>query len=128
MTPEIEALARRAVACDAFFWMPGMVDGRTNRLCIGKAPGNDGHVFLETYDCGTKAANRWDAEYRPARQHPDAWTKGCLLEIVRHAWEDSEACVFHSADGDWVAFVRGRYRCAKPTELAALVSALEAAP
>jgi hypothetical protein len=113
-------LGKRAVACKHWSWMPGML------VCYGY-----GESWYRLTD--------GDGYGRPFKYIPpnprDAWpdlddaaTVGCLLALVRRAWNDSRvhcrgrANKFRAysgvtAVGDWVF-----------TEAAALVAALEAAP
>jgi hypothetical protein len=125
MTDEQIALARRAVACKGFRWMPGMrwwTDADHGRL------------------------DDFQPEYmgRPTHALPDLTdpaTLGCLLALVREAWAAPRALVrlsangtsFHVFDvdrvttgGNWAAFLCGDHRI--QTEAEALVAALEAAP
>ena len=72
MTPELEALARRAVACPRWRWMPGMAFfwcGDLHRVA-DREPGTlrtDGSLLPDLTD--------------PA-------TLGCLVALVREAWAD----------------------------------------
>ena len=121
MTPELEALARRAVACRHWRWMPGMR-----------------WVLLDESESGR--LDDWQPEgmARPAGALPDLTdpaTVGCLLALVREA---------HNAPHAWVEVRYGkRARVLSPdnysegarmlsewqigTDAAALVAALEAA-
>jgi len=118
----LEELARRAVACKRWRWMPGMryqVGGTVGRLtdsqCKGKLP--------------------LVAETRPDLSDPA--TLGCLLALVREAWKNhTMSCFFDHADVAWSEYpwavklvglrvVTGAYG---QTEAGALVAALEAAP
>lgn len=119
MTEEQIALARRAVACKGWRWMPGMADHWGRRLREGD--------WLD-----------------PAAAFPDLTdpaTLGCLLALVREAWGAPRALVrlsangksFHVFDvdrvtmgGNWAAFLCGDL--IPQTEAEALVAALEAAP
>lgn len=123
MTPELEALARRAVACRAWRWMPGM-------LRLRDAPGKADHLRREGR-----------VEFHPDWSYSD-WpcipdlrdpaTLGCLLALVREAWGDPCAtsrayCGYWGVlrpdvDPDCWHIARGA------TEAEALVSALERAP
>jgi hypothetical protein len=119
-------LARRAVACKGFRWMPGM-----------RWETDDDHGRLDDFQ----------PEYmgRPADALPDLTdpaTLGCLLALVRDAWGAPRALVrlssngksFHLFDvdrvtitkGNWAAFLCGDWGVQSEAE--ALVAALEAAP
>ena len=114
MTPELQALARRAVACKGWRWMPGMG-------CVNPA--------LPDAWCA-----RIGDECRPTYNHylpdlSDPATRGCLLALVREAWGDPLAHVAPVAGGwrvwlevDLEVFFDG------DTEASALVTALKAAP
>lgn len=121
MTPELEALARRAVACKAFRWMPGMLaDGAGFRVEEEMSP------------------NDWDAVQCGAWGLPaidDPATLGCLLYLVRDAWKIPGFCAIHRIDltnGDelgWETGIRtnGQEHEYYETEVEALVVALECA-
>ena len=119
----LEELARRAVACKRWRWMPGMryqVGGTVGRLtdsqCKGKLP--------------------LVAETRPDLTDPA--TLGCLLALVREAW-GNEASVSLNISSFWAVggakIQKGQSAghtinlgIWKLTEVEALVAALEAAP
>jgi hypothetical protein len=122
VTPEqMIELAKRAVACKGWRWMPGM---RTVR--------DDGHGFH--IGC-TVAASKVKPEWLPDLTDPA--TVGCLLALVREAWGDhatSFANGYEEPQGVWVVH-NGRFssddyghEIAKgSTEAEALVAALETA-
>jgi hypothetical protein len=125
MTEEQIALARRAVACKGWRWLPGM-----------RWWAEDDRGRLDDFQ----------PEYmgRPLGAFPDLTdpaTLGCLLALVRQAWGAPRALVrlsangksFHVFDvdrvtmgGNWAAFLCGDRN--HRTEAHALVAALEAAP
>jgi hypothetical protein len=114
MTPEMIALAQRAVACKGWRWMPGM------RVLGG--------------DRITERTLAIDHGCLP--DLTDAATMGCLLALAREAWGDECACVlpidYGPAGVRWVARLTAGGRSLTerywPTEAEALVAALEAAP
>ena len=135
-------LARRAVACKGWRWMPGM-------RAIGKYPNpvrihNFGENVQDLDDM--EAADtflRWqqpiihgdhgyDGPYLPDLSDPA--TLGTMTALVREAWSDPEAHLALGAAG-WV-LMSGESRVADvvypspagTTEAEALVAALEAAP
>jgi hypothetical protein len=67
MTPELEALARRAVACPRWRWMPGM------------KVGND-RIMDESETREVRSDELPDLT--------DFATLGCLVALVREAWAD----------------------------------------
>ena len=120
MTEEQTALARRAVACKGWRWMPGMKVIDSVRMTEGMLK------FTHHSDLPDLT---------------DPATLGCLLALVREAWGAPRALVrlsangksFHVFDvdrvtmgGNWAAFLCGDRN--HRTEAHALVAALEAAP
>lgn len=112
MTEEMVALARRAVACKAWRWMPGMrwwTDDDRGRL------------------------DDFQPEYmgRPTHALPDLTdpaTLGCLLALVREAWGE-DTWVQHEDEWTcWVVLNGQLDHHVGATEAEALVAALEAAP
>ena len=120
-------LAKRAVACKGWRWMPRMVD-------------TPGRTFVEYADCG-EAAWLWVAEdgceWLPVEGRlpdlNDPATLGWLLRLVREAWSDPYvyAMRLNVRRQIWVVHVpsdRHNIRGEGDTEAEALVAALEAAP
>lgn len=126
MTPDLEALARRAVACKAFRWMPGMrliggclVEGVVNRQPRGLT-GRDLSAGLPDFS--------------------EPPTAGCLLALVREAWGRPGLSPHHAPSVSklrpWNVVTATRrpdgtaevHRFEGATEAEALVLALEAAP
>lgn len=116
MTDEMIALARRAVACKGWKWMPGM-----------RWTDDDDRGRLDDYQ----------PEYmgRPPDALPDltdAATLGCLLALVREAWGGD----FEQVWSEWYPLLsrwgiragsRSVLLVSGETEADALVAALEAA-
>jgi hypothetical protein len=104
------ALSRRAVACKGWRWKPGMLayfhDGRYTRVSMPDA---------------------W-ASTTALPDLTDPATLGCLLALVREAWEPHGTFVStHRYDGgEWS--IRTLPLPVFATEAEALVAALEAAP
>jgi len=116
VTEEQIALAKRAVSCRGWRWLPGMLlaDG------VWRARVGEGWRWKE------------DAELLPVLD--DHATLGCLLALVREAWGDPSLFVLFDHDGcKWrvarclPALLVPRCRNAD-TEAEALVASLEAAP
>ena len=132
MNDEQIALARRAVACKGWRWMPGMLTVENFRCIWSDA----WQIELASY-----------AAYNHRRSHlksdlpslTDPATLGCLLALVREAWSDECVCVLPVDYGPggvaWFCrlTVGGRdlarsYVPGSVGEAEALVAALENAP
>ena len=134
----MEALARRAIACRHWRWMPGMliqtVGGPTDRIA-----GIDS-TYIHAWAESQQAENprgMW-IRYRLDRMDKhgvpdltDPATLGCLLALVREAWGCPTAYFTHMS-GQWLVMRRDPLSLPlcepQDTEAEALVSALEAAP
>lgn len=112
-----EDLGRRAVACEGWRWMPGMLvryaDGSWYRLRFVR-----------------KSGGHWS----PSPDFRDPATVGCLLALVRERRDDPRTHVWYSdATGVWLWTAQGtssevwlgEARGAFETEIEALVAALE---
>ena len=156
---ELETLARRAVACKHWKWMPGMAVMRRDTDDIVDA--DSGMSFVITEIRVTAAA----FEFCEPRHHfvdvstllndktrsvgsmftkdllpdlTDPATRGCLLELVRKAWNQPSISTRYSEYQDRVEWdvptpveqdrVRNMAFFTGATEAEALVAALEAAP
>ena len=138
MSTELEALARRAVACSRWRWMPGMQTQDFTRVCYevsGYPKGWDewnnncasckGGIVALTSSCLPDLS--------------DPATLGCLLALVRDAWEPHRGQDPICSTMQWAGMWGVGARCGAegfaaivlpthPTEAEALVAALEAAP
>ena len=128
-------LARRAVVCAGWRWMPGM-------LCLTDEDGYAARVLIvglkastsETADayCGGGIITRGCLKDDSLPDLDDGATKGCLLALVREVWRGTEAYCY-KLDGygtkRWVVGDTCDDLIAGPcaTEAEALVAALEAA-
>ena len=107
-----QELGRRAVACKAWRWMPGMLDGILYSGACSEEMSKD-----------EARALTWPDLRDPA-------TVGCLLALVREAWDRPAIYVFED-HGKWTASsgnLPPRWAAFLDTEAEALVAALEAAP
>ena len=89
MTPELEALARRAVACPRWRWMPGMLVTSMGRII--EVDGDLVSAFEHPWIDGQFEFRKLDSDcaYVPALPDlTDFATLGCLLALVREAWGD----------------------------------------
>ncbi len=118
MTEELQDLGRRAVACKHWRCLPGVL-------------ADDGHR-LSAVDCD----GLHPEAYGVTPDFSDPATRGCLLELVRDAWGDLYIYVLNCGEG-WFTVCSPAADGGKwlsgvpidgPTEAAALVAALEAAP
>jgi hypothetical protein len=127
MTPDKISVARRAVACKGWRWMPGM---------LMREAGDDVGQRIVSTDHRQSWLFTEHGEDRSS-DDPGIWpdlddpaTIGCLLALVREAWEDSHVDLMWGGTM-WVCTVRrdGRKEMfSGTTEAEALVAALEAAP
>ena len=124
---EAIALGKRAVACKGWRWMPGMLTTDDERMS------DEGWPDYEVMDFGASSVVE-TVEWRDRAKRTalpdltDPATLGCLLALVREAWEPYGTSVStHRYDGgEWS--IRTLPLPMFPTEAEALVAALEAAP
>lgn len=135
----LQALARRAVACLRWRWMPGMLTEEGHRVVL---------AIPTTVVAAALSCDRFTT-IRPLTLPDlrDPATVGCLLVLVREAWEDPDACaVYHEGEDStyWAieSLLHSRKRQERShhtlwfasmlgsgaTEVEALVEALEDAP
>lgn len=109
-------LAKRLVACKGWRWMPGM--RAVGRSCFV--------AWFRVEEPLRKLHGDWK-DALPDLNDPG--TMGCLLALVREAWEDPSICtaVDNTGCGWWVEGLDVPMTL-HGTEAEALVAALEAAP
>ena len=116
MSEQMQDLARRAVACKHWRWMPGMQHGASAK--------NDIVWFSRYSDLSLLV----DEDRVPNLTDPA--TIGCLLALVREAWGEKKIGL-EWEDGDsgaWLVTGIENNELHGETEAEALVVALEAAP
>ncbi len=153
------ALGRRAVACKHWQWMPGMLvmsdplkvprayglpafaselRARLTSICLGRWHGV-GHYHVDAPDWEHESVSGDDLPGTMPDFSEDAATIGCLLSLVRSAYESvrGEDCIVstvHTKTGWGVGARFGSEGFAAiclptfATEAEALIAALEAAP
>jgi hypothetical protein len=147
----LEELGRRAVACKHWRWMPGMLatDAGGNRHRVAWHDAGEKHVttVLQDYDDAHVESSVPADAVTPILSDPA--TLGCLLALVReawpHEWHQFMVPIFDGISHWYVGcLMPGTSRIVmptrvmknglldalppKPTEVEALVAALEAAP
>ena len=128
---QIEELARRAVACKRWRWMPGMLSNKDLRVTRCD---DDGYVvgYYENMSYIAECVSGSTPDLT------DPATLGCLLALVREAW-GPEATVSVNISSFWAVggarIQKGKSAghtinlgIWKLTEVEALVAALEVAP
>lgn len=137
MTPAmeaLEALARRAVACRGWRWIPGMLTLSDERMLDDGWPEYD---VREYGSSGVAECVKWNLKPKKGAlpDLTDAATLGCLLALVREAWGDPYLIADKERGAGWIIdenqcnsmLVGGRY-IRGATEAEALIAALEVAP
>ena len=126
MNQELEALGRRAVACEHWQWLPGMLaQSELPGLARVYAVQSDGWIRL----CGGHPfESPFYTKTLPYPDLSDPATLGALLGLVREAWQDPATGIYRHARR-WCVIMGGRCEdFFADTEAEALVCALEAAP
>lgn len=142
MTPPTPNLARRAVACRGWRWMPGMRTVEVLRPPPFVLPLWDEAVVVAADDGDPVSVCTVHRKVRDL--HPgalpdlsDPATLGCMLALVREAWAAPFAQVSPRLGGNptvcdgWVCYLNddeADRRFSGATEAEALIAALEAAP
>jgi len=124
---ELRDLGQRAVACADWRWMPGMLDVEGWRILRGEDAGAG--ASLANADGEVMHDRSLSLDVLPDLTDPA--TIGCLLALVREAWGDplvTPCADVGNGAGVWRVDVGSARFGHYPTEAAALVAALEAAP
>jgi hypothetical protein len=122
---EMFLLAKRAIACKGWRWLPGMLRLRVT------PPSQRNYLLREGRELD--GGDTWDyAAWPVVPDLTDAATIGCLLALVRVAYADPYASVWYSSDhnhsGDrWSYYSKAFTFTGHATEAEALVVALESA-
>lgn len=121
-------LARRAVACKRWRWMPGMRTSEGWRVIRGSTESR-----CWAYD---ENPENWQVADNPIEDGTlpdlsDPATLGCLLALVRKAWNNPNVTSYRThpmtQNPPWKVEISMRLFCGD-NEVEALVAALEAAP
>jgi len=131
MTDSIIGLSRRAVACKGFRWLPGMRTGSKFARVVAVDSDTGAPCATEEGASEDDCYAVWLDGVPLFPDLSDAATIGCLLALVREAWEQDDMgasryrerwCIeFTPQEGQHHAFYGD-------AEAEALVAALEAAP
>ncbi len=132
----MQELAKRAVACKGWRWMPGMLTTHDARILayLGTDGGSDVYAFASgSVIIGT-------VDYGELPDLTDPATLGCLLALVREAWDAPALQVSPRIDREyaitgWTCYLNRRVdgwcthdRYDGNTEAEAIIAALAAAP
>lgn len=120
MNHDLETLARLAVACPRFRWIPGILVKYTG-------PANELHPAGLALECRVRRVN-WIPSDDDLPDLSDPATLGCILALVREAFGDpSLFAECHPVGARWqIHSVDGGIFGEGDSEAAALVAALEA--
>lgn len=151
MDDAMQALAQRAVKCKAWRWLPGMqavkdasilcasADASEVYRCVVGADGGDDAIWCSHEGDTSIGGEELGAYWLDGCAVPDLTDRATvllLLDLVREAWGDPGASVWHDRRaGMWCWMAQGcmhgvhvpRDADGYDTEAAALVAALEAA-
>jgi hypothetical protein len=129
MTDDMIALARRAVSCKGWRWMPGMRGTLSAGLTFRLGERDEGSVWwASTISGATFTVDMRHPSYTVTPDLTDPATLGCVLALVREAWGEVMISANATVDGWVVNAPLARNLACCDTEAEALVAALEAAP
>ena len=130
MTEAQTALARRAVACEGWRWMPGMRTLGNMRVIHDPYRWPDRPCAIREGTWVDTAVPRPLGDDLPDLTDPA--TVGCLLALVREAWSEPRTAVVPLSGDRWGVAIPNVLRQSPThkgaTEAEALVAALESAP
>jgi len=119
---KLGCLNERAVACNGWRWLPGMLTMDGVRIYAVEGDTFDGFDDDSEYNNHPVEALEWPDLTDPA-------TLGCLLALVREAWGDQRAYMRAGFGWEWITdYCAEKWPPDGETEAEALVAALEAAP
>jgi len=130
MTEAQVGLAKRALACRGWRWMPGMRTINGRRLAVVFGASRTAAVLCDLRDDANSDTEELQGELPDLN---DPATVGCLLALVREAWGmPTGITVTYSSDEglwgvSWSGATHGGWCGRGETEAEALVAALEAA-
>jgi hypothetical protein len=136
MTEEQIALARRAVACKGWKWMPGMRargcgdSGVVTNVWCDTDTHQTTDIFV-SYDEECRSCEHAAPDYDQCLPDlTDPATLGCLLALVRELRQEPTGFVVPTHAGGWSYYTRliAADWYAGDTEAEALLAALESAP
>lgn len=125
MTEEQIALAKRAVACKWWKWLPGMLHGAVYATATGSGRWQHEPKLVSCYRVSDLTL-RLDADRLPDLTDPA--TMGCLLALVREAHGQTTLSPVSRGRRLWCLADFGTTALQGETEVELLVAALEAAP
>lgn len=131
MSADLESLARRAVACKHWRWMPGMLTTLGLRIDAVDKRGEP-YRSGRYYDGAGELQQTREHEPEPLPDFSDPATLGCVLALVREALGGA-VWVEPQRDGSWCVLKMNGLYCTPLGSrsfscASALVAALEAAP
>ena len=122
-------LAKRAVVCKHWRWLPGMLTEKHGRVHdVG-----GGMILVQskpTAYMDNSIRLSWQGASQAIPDLTDPATLGCLLAMVREAWKTQQVTVRLFDDGSaWIeCALPGQWKIGRDSLAECLIAALEAAP